>query len=44
MKLKTKTNDSFAVVGFSIFGLVVSLIVTLASISADLDFTVAFLD
>ena len=44
MKPETKTNDCFAVVGFSIFGLIISLIITLASISSGLDVTVAFLD
>ena len=44
MKPETKTNELFDVVGFSIFGLIISLIVTLTSMSADLDVTAAFLD
>ena len=43
MKPKAKTNLPLEVFGFSIFGLVNSLIVTLVSRSRNLDLVVAFL-
>ena len=44
MKPKAKTNPPLEVFGPSIFGLVISLIVTLVSRSPNLDLVVAFLD